>query len=255
MEVLDFFEEEEILQSMMHMKWDKNAMRTKGLQTKGMILDDREVMKEFHREVEPRLVRTIQAGKISVLHSIEYTGFAARTGSKRKEGTSDTPFTDWIQKYGTTGKDMLSCVAWPKRIGQAPPMKTGGPMDNINITTRQVGFFMKGYPAFISAADVMSQTLGELPDVLVQHQANSGIAKRAGSMMHALTTVSDFRRAGYADEVLLDNWGILACYVYTEDFDEIDLVSDLLQDALATGLPVYLSNKYDLRMITHEDIQ
>lgn len=255
LEVLDFFEEEDILQSMMHMNWDKNAIRTKGLQTKGMILDDREVMKQFHTEVEPRLTRTFRAGKISVLHSIEYTGFAARTGTKRKGGTSETPFTDWIKKYGTTGRDMLSCVAWPKKIGQPPPMKTRSPVSNVNITTRQVGFFMKGYPAFISMVDVMSQTLGELPDVLVQHQAGSGIAKRAGSMDWAITSVSDFKEKGYADEVLLDNWGILACYVYIEDFEDIDLVYPLLKDALDTGYPVYLSNKYELKSITYRDIR
>lgn len=255
LEVLDFFEEEDILQSMMHMKWDKNAIRAKGLQTKRMILDDREVMKQFHAEVEPRLTRTFQMGKISCLHSVEYEGFASRNGTKRQAGTSDTPFTDWIQKYGTTGRDMLSCVAWPRAIGSAPPMTSPSPFSNMNTVPRQMGFFMKGYPAFISAVDVMSQTLGELPDVLVQHQAGSGIAKRAGNMIGALTTVKDFRRVGYAEEVLLDNWGILACYVYTEDLDDIELMEPFLRDALTTGLPVYFSNKYDLRLITHGDFQ
>ena len=252
-------EDEKRLESMD--QWDaesKDYRRALGLQKKEEIVDDRDVLKNYQAKLRmhpdgKKMIQKFRTGEFSICHSPLYAGAAVETGfkSEPQDPRDYKPFTTWLRKYGKNSKDTLSCVAFDSKIGDVP--KDWG--INIDAFEHSIGFYMKGYPAYVCKNDVMSQTLGALPSGLIKHQKNSGIAKRAGiRSMRAELYGLDWQWAG---EVLLDNWQPIGIYIDVAnaaiDYSEWAL-RDLMADALKTGLPLYMFDGMDTSYGRIDDI-
>jgi len=220
-------------------KWD-NASRALGLQSREQIETERGQLQTYQARLRshaqgPHMIRAFENGMISVCHNPFYKSFAAQAGQKSSFGKS---LSKWLKTYGSNSKDMLSCVAFTQPIGEAP-WETGV---NRRAFTASMGFYMQGFPVYVNKNDVMSQTLGSLPQGLVKHQQASGIAKRAGADVVATELFGlDWEWAG---EVLLDNWQPVGIYINLGmDFgnqDAGEALADAMRSALATGLPLYM---------------
>ena len=228
---------------------DPDIKRVLGLQSREEIIEDRSMLQDYQKRLQThpdgkKMIRAFQNGKeVSVCHSPLYQGIAADLGKKNVPSQSSQGILqNWLAKYGSTGKDVISCVAFNKPIGQSP-IKTGHNQSNSDVWTDGIGFYMKGYPVYVHENDVMSQTLGALPKGLTQHQMQSGVAKRASN--HGPISIEqqivgmDWNWAG---EVLLDNWRPIGIYInLTGESVEYGIpVEVLLEDAFGTGLDVYL---------------
>lgn len=253
-------EDEKQLQS-----WDprdaesKDYRRALGLQTKEDIIGDRNVLKNYQAKLRKhpdgrKMIQKFRTGEISICHSPLYAGAAVESGFKdRAQDIRDyKPFTTWLRKYGKNSKDTISCVAFQSRVGD-PPKGWG---HNIEAFESSIGFYMKGYPTYVSQHDVMSQTLGALPSGLIKHQKNSGIAKRAGGRSQESELYGlDWPWAG---EVLLDNWQPIGLYIDVANemlnYSEM-AVRDLMADALRTGLPLYMFDGMDTSYGRVKDIE
>ena len=236
--------------------------RVFGLQSKEEAQDDRKFMQQMQARMDRDLIQAFQQGEVSCCHSIRYEGFAVGAGAKQRLAKSKNPFKTWLSRYGKGGKDMVSCVAFPEPPGF-------GPRENPEATdwdnkrawngewaderfpgmVNSCGFYMKGYPVIVSQRDVMSQTLGALPQGLIDHQKASGIAKRAGreSLDDLILSWDEFDRAGWAGEVLLDNWSVIGIYINADEYGirEDDFWNVHVVNAIDTGLPVHLFNGED----------
>lgn len=221
--------------------WDwNNAARALGLQSREQIEEDRSQLQEYQARLRlhaqgPQMIRAFENGMISVCHNPFYNSFAAQRGQKSSFGKS---LSKWLQTYGANSKDMLSCVAFTQPIGEAPS-ETGVKR---RAFTDSMGFYMQGFPVYVNENDVMSQTLGGLPQGLVKHQQASGIAKRAGAdVVKSELYGLDWEWAG---EVLLDNWKPVGIYInLAMDFgssDANEALADAMRSALATGLPLFM---------------
>jgi hypothetical protein len=220
-------------------KWD-NASRALGLQSREQIETERGQLQTYQARLRshaqgPQMIQAFQQGKISVCHNPFYSSFASQKGEKQGFGHS---LSKWLKTYGANSKDMLSCVAFTQPIGEAPS-ETGV---NRRAFTASMGFYMQGFPVYVNKNDVMSQTLGGLPQGLVKHQQASGIAKRAGA--DVVTTELFGLDWEWAGEVLLDNWQPVGIYINLGmDFgnqDAGEALADAMRSALATGLPLYM---------------
>ena len=219
--------------------WDDTA-RALGLQSKEQIRAERTQLQEYQNRLRshaqgPQMIQAFQQGKISACHNPFYSSFASQRGEKQGFGRS---LSKWLKTYGANSKDMLSCVAFTQPIGEAPS-ETG---INRRAFTASMGFYMQGFPVYVNENDVMSQTLGGLPQGLVKHQQASGIAKRAGAdVVKSELYGLDWDWAG---EVLLDNWQPVGIYINMEMVARWDYpnegLADAMRSALATGLPLYM---------------
>lgn len=221
--------------------WDwHNASRALGLQSREQIEKDRSQLQEYQARLREhaqgaQMIRAFKNGMISVCHNPFYKSFAAQTGQKDSFGKS---LSKWLKTYGANSKDMLSCVAFTQPIGEAPT----GTGVNRRAFTDSMGFYLQGFPVYVNENDVMSQTLGGIPQGLVKHQQASGIAKRAGpDVIETELYGLDWEWAG---EVLLDNWKPMGIYINMEMTARWDnpneALADAMRSALATGLPLYM---------------
>lgn len=210
--------------------------RGMGIQSKSAIQRDKKAMRDWHEIMKknPDFVKQFQQGKVQILHSITYEGTYS---SKGQEIESSTPFSNWIKKFGRKSRDQLSCVAANAPIGANPDIWSWD-MGNAGATyTEGFGFLMKGYPAFASEYDLMTQTLSALSDDLKSFHKNSGQVKRADSIHAAI----DPNKWKGVDELILDNWQIIGIYIadYYWDIEEGD---SIIADAKQQGVPVYKVN-------------
>lgn len=198
---------------------------------------DINVMKQFNQMLNStpegkQIIKDFQSGRIQILHSIEYQGIES---DKREYQTSKVPFTSWLNRYGKTGKDMISVVASPMKYHEHARWEDWPEQWNaFTVYEQGYGFLMKGYPAFIAYEDVMSQTLTALPQSLKDFQKNSGVSKRAGDLSSRIKFEDWFNGIG-SEETLLDNWTVIGIFIGLEN----DGNEDLIRNAKATGLPVY----------------
>ena len=218
--------------------WDYRGEGTQGTEPTKRDID---VMKQFNQIMNSspdgkKIIKDFQSGTIQILHSIEYQGLLSR---KKEIQTSDKPFTLWLSKFGTRGKDMVSVVASPAKYNESPRIERWTDSWNAEfVYDIGFGFLMKGYPAFIANEDVMSQTLSALPQSLVDFQKNSGVSKRAGRLDYAVT-IDEWLDGIGSEETLLDNWTVIGVYLGVNLLADTNKYDKLLKDAKATGLPVY----------------
>ena len=224
--------------------------RALGLQSKEEIIYDRGVLQDYQKKLRAwphgrKMIKDFQTGAVSICHSPFYEGAAVDVGFKDEMGTliGNNVFTDWLAKYGNRSKDTISCIAFNSKIGSTPVDAYG---QNGEVFENNVGFYMKGYPTYASKYDVMSQTLGSLPKGLIKHQKNSGVAKRAGTRGRDGAIYGE--GWSWAGEVLLDNWKPIGIYIDVANA-ELDYqewyIRDLMEDALKTGLPLYMFDGVD----------
>lgn len=236
--------------------------RALGLQSKEEQEEDRAFVRQMQQRMQQmgsEMIELFRNGEVSCCHSIRYEGFAMGAGAKKPMGKSKNPFKTWLSKYGKSGKNMISCIAFPEPPGF-------GPRENPEATdwanklvwngewaherfpgmVNSCGFYLKGYPVIVSLKDVMSQTLGALPQGLVDHQKASGVAKRAGrgSLDDMILSMAEFEEAGWAGEVLLDNWSVIGIYINADEYGirEDDFWNIHVRNAAETGLEVHLFN-------------
>lgn len=204
--------------------------RPYGLQLEEEIWEDIAVMQEFQQKVDKTLINKIRNGVYPVLHSIEYTPYA----NKYSEGNLLTRLKKYGNKYN---KDQISTCAYATPLDQLNP----GVGNAYKVAIKQ-GFVLQGYPAFISANDLMSQTLGTLPAELIDHQKNSGIAKRAGENASPILTDEEFKNIGWAEEVILDNWKIIGIYMDRQYWIQLGTNerSELKKECVQQNIPIYV---------------
>lgn len=219
-----------------------------GIQGKKKIARDKQAMRDWHELMKqnPQFVKQFMKGKVQILHSLTYDGTYSDKADMYDRG-SDTPFTDWIKRFGYYSKDQISCVAANAPIGQDPDLWSWDMGNGIAVYGEGYGFLLKGYPAFAAEYDVMSQTLSAIPDTLKDFHRNSGQVKRADSIMDAI----DPKNWKGVDELILDNWEIIGVYI-ADYFFEIEEGDAIIADAKNLGLPVYsmsTSRKYILTKV------
>lgn len=210
---------------------DRRAM---GTQTSSEILSDREKMQAFQARLQPDLRNAFMNADITTMHSIAYDAVMIDSGKKVKT------FTDWLKTHNNN-RHQISCIAYNEPVGTPPKRLDVGPHRNPRVYL-QYGFVMKGYPAYISTDDAASQSHSLVPPELLKHQEQSGLAKRSADIFIDLSSIASFDQFdeffGWAGEVFLDNWRPVACYIH-EKYE----TQDRIQDAKATGLPVYIINR------------
>tara|TARA_R110000851_G_C12953399_1_gene553526 strand:+ start:20 stop:907 length:888 start_codon:yes stop_codon:yes gene_type:complete len=224
----------------------RDKRRVRGLQDTGEIRNERDIMRTYQEKLKnhpdgPAMIQDFQSeeGRINVYHSIDYHSDAQ--GSKKFKSLSSKPFSTWLKRFGSNSKDSLSTVA---TIGSLGSVYQGSSNANYAVVN-SVGFLVKGYPAFVSEHDVMSQTHGSVPDSLKKHQKNSGLAKRSGDLSLGLYGF-DWK---VSSETILDNWSPYAIYFSDMFFHRHKELTEetakmLIDDAMSTGLPVYNFTDY-----------
>lgn len=219
---------------------DPDEARASGLQTKEEIEEERELLQSYQSKIDPEFVKDFMEGtQITILHSVAYKGWAAYQGIKK--GPRPNRLSAWLGKFGKSGNDVLSTIALPTQewfIYPGEPIPKYG--NGMVMTTS--GFIMKGYPVLVSKQDVMSQTLGALPDKLVRHQTQSGVAKRAGAQSYGdfMYNMDDLIEHGIAEEVLLDNWQVTGCFFcISPHWDQNDMMA-MIEDVQSTGFLDYV---------------
>ena len=216
--------------------------RAVGLQSKKEIIKDREKLQSYQKTLNTthqgkKLIKQFRSGiGVTIMHSISYLSYASARGLKSKGlEDRDKPFSSWIRKYGKRGNDVLSTVVASVPIGQS--FNAGSSNDR---AASSFGFILKGYPVFVSPDDVYSQTLGALPQGLVDHQKHSGVAKRAGPDYIGITE-PDF---GWAGEALIDNWKLIGAYFDVANNKNPLAFQTLVSDAISpeANLPIHIYN-------------
>lgn len=227
--------------------------RAYGLQDSKQIEFERFILQDYQRTLrgDPRgleMIKQFQLGtdKVTTYHSIIYGSQVAKSG--KVDLSKGNPFTRWIKQFGKNNKDSISGFATRERPGY---LKYGASNQNSQAFTG-LGFLMKGYPVFVSENDLMSQTLGNVPKGLEQHQKNSGIAKRTDDYESGIYGL-DWE---IANEVILDNWGLVAAYAHEDmftiqkaDIMTIPLAINIMKDGIDTGLPFYTFHDYGASLI------
>ena len=200
---------------------DPEYKRIFGIQSPEEQIADRTVLQEYQAAIRSTpegkaMIKAFMTGEgVATFHSIAYVSYASEMYAKRYRNKSKASgiFTQWIENYGSSGNDVISCVAHSGSPGSVELKNISG--DNDLALFEGIGFIMKGYPVIVSRKDVASQTLGAIPDALVRHQTQSGVAKRAGeeSKQHFMYSLNDLEKRKFAGEVLLDNWRINGAYM------------------------------------------
>lgn len=240
--------------------------RTIGLQTREEQIADRTYLQEYQSflrktQAGKKMIQSFMKGSITILHSIRYRGFTDRIGF----GGSSEFFeaSDWIKKYGKRGKDVLSTVPFTAAPSQSL-QKSAIRSTNASAVSSSRGIMLKGYPVYVSQKDVMSQTLGALPDKIKQHQAQSGLAKRPNSAandsdiplpVYGLEQISS---VGSAEEALVDNWTVIGTYIEYPTLQgrgALKETKSYVQDSLSIGLPcnIYWQGELVARIVNDKD--
>lgn len=204
-----------------------------GIQGKEPIQRDKQAMRDWHKLMEqnPQFVKQFMQGKVQILHSITYEGSYSDKGNDIR---SLRPFTDWTKKFGRKSRDQISCVAANVPIGTDPDVWSWDYGNGGSVYSEGFGFLMKGYPAFASKWDLMTQTLSAIPDTLKDFHKSSGQVKRSDSINSAINP----QTWKGIDELILDNWEITGIYILDYHWD-IDECKSIIDDAYNQGVPVF----------------
>ena len=202
-------------------KHDDNR-RAYGIQSKEEIKDEKEHLRKYSSELDPKLKGKFMNGEYTICHGLNYQTYT--------DGPRESNLRKWFEKFGLKGKDTLSCTAYASDVESlTSDMMYGSNHDSV---FSGAGLLLKGYPVFISAQkDLMSQTLSSIPEKLKDYQKSSGIAKRTNPLNKGVTTDKEFQSIQAANEVLLDNWTVVGVYMTYDMYDEY-AVDDELYDMI-----------------------
>ena len=196
--------------------------RQVGLQPDDEVERDIQNLRDYQAKVQgspegQAMIRAFRSGNgVTIAHGLGYVSYAESELGGSGDETRKS-LSNWISKYGKLNKNQLSTVAW---IGSPADIPSGyASFSNHEAITGGTGFLLKGYPVLVSGRSVSSQTLSSLPSTLVQHQEQSGIAKRGDveTPIYSLQEMAEGQPfANWAGEVLLDNWEVIGCYITTD---------------------------------------
>lgn len=233
-------------------KDDAWLRRQIGLQYDDEVEEDILNLRNYNKKISstPEGRKMIQAFKsangVTSAHGLGYISYAESELGGQGDANRKS-IKKWLDKYGGLGKDRLSTVAWTGSPEDLPANFTD--YGNHEAITGGTGLLLKGYPVLVSKNSVSSQTLSSLPSGLIQHQAQSGIAKR-GSFERPLYSLEQMENSSFrprwAAEVLLDNWSVVGCFVTLEVIEGARKnggIESLLDDIDSTGLPCYVFSK------------
>ena len=242
----------------------KDVRRAAGLQPREEQQKDRTFLQVYQADVRKsdsgrKMQKAFINGSITIMHSIGYRGLTYRYGL----GGSDQDLyevSDWVKKFGTSGKDTLSTVAFPTSLSQSLPNKLIS-VDNIDAVSSSRGILLKGFPVYVSDRDVMSQTLGAMSPALKKHQAQSGIAKRASSNpddVGPIYSLEQMAELGGAQEALLDNWNVISTYINyppKQGRGALKETKSFVKDSLSLNLPcnIYWQGELIARIKNEKD--
>ena len=196
-----------------------------------------EMLRDDHGKGK-KMIQAFTQGDITILHSIGYEGATKNAGIG---GTSSESLaSDWIKKYGKTGNDSLSVVAFFE-----PPTSSigtrGSLYSNGKFVSQAKGLILKGYPVFVAETDSFTQTLGAIDDKMKAHWKQSGIPKRPsektddyGAFM-GITNLRRLRKVGYSNETILDNWTVIGTYINYSGKSDGD-IRKFVEDSQTLGL-------------------
>lgn len=203
----------------------------RGIQGPKAIQRDKQAMKDWHdlMKQNPDFVKDFTQGRVQILHSITYIGIYSKKGKMTL-----TPFTNWINKFGTSSRDQISCVAANAKIGEDPKLQEWDEGNIESVYKVGYGFLMKGYPAFAAKEDFMSATLSAIPQTLRDFHKNSGQVKRAQNISQSI----DPTNWKGIEELILDNWKIIGIYITSDCFFSKE-AENIVEDAFKLNLPVY----------------
>lgn len=195
-----------------------NLRRAQGRQYPEEIESDRENIQRIHSFPEYQtVVNAFKNGDATAIYSLTYQGTYTAGG---KEKILNIP--EWITRYGHKTNDAISTKAFLGKIEEIP--ESLGQIVGI-------GLIIKGYPVLVSVTDAYSQTHSISPQGLIDHQVNSGFAKR-GDITNAVYSIDDwyFRydeekigERGVAHEAILDNWKIVGAVINEKIFKKLSI--------------------------------
>lgn len=239
--------------------WGKKLAKAAGLQDISGQVSDREALRIYQQNLRSdkkgkKMIQAFEQGDVTILHSIEYEGATKNAGMG---GTSkERSASDWVKKYGKTGHDALSVIAF----FEAPTSSIGTRNDiygNGRFVLQAKGIILKGYPVFVGEQDLMTQTLGAVDSKMKAHWSQSGIPKRPsvekddyGSFI-GMTNLGRLKRIGYSNETILDNWKVVGTYINYADKSDGD-IRNFVEDSLAIGLPCNVYNPEGKLLKRHE---
>ena len=196
--------------------------RQVGLQPDEEVEQDIQNLRDYQAKIQSSpegqaMIRAFQSGNgVTIAHGLGYVSYAESELGGSADETRKS-MANWVKRYGKLSKNQLSTVAW---VGSPADIPSGYPsFSNHETITGGTGFLLKGYPVLVSGRSVSSQTLSSLPATLIQHQAQSGIAKRGDveTPIYSLQEMAEGQPfANWAGEVLLDNWELIGCYITTD---------------------------------------
>lgn len=196
--------------------------RQVGLQPDEEVEQDIQNLRDYQAKIQSSpegqaMISAFRTGNgVTIAHGLGYVSYAESELGGSGDETRKS-MAKWVKKYGKLNKNQLSTVAW---IGSPDDIPSGySSFSNHETITGGTGFLLKGYPVLVSGRSVSSQTLSSLPTTLIQHQAQSGIAKRGDveTPIYSLQEMAEGQPfANWAGEVLLDNWELVGCYITTD---------------------------------------
>ena len=199
-----------------------NHRRAYGIQTSEEIKLEKDHLRDYQAKLDSQLKANFVNGNYTICHGLDYETFT--------DGPRESNLVAWLRKYGTKGKDALSCTAYSVPVENLSKNMMYG--TNHQSVFSGAGLLLKGYPVFISAdQDLMSQTLSAIPEKLKQHQKNSGVAKRTNPRYKGVTTDKEFRSLKSVNEVLLDNWTVVGVYMTYDKYESFP-VGDEFHDII-----------------------
>ena len=187
-----------------------NNRRAYGIQTSEEIKLEKDHIRNYQAKLDPQLKTNFTNGNYTICHGLDYETFT--------DGPRESNLVAWLGKYGTKGKDTLSCTAYSVPVEDLSRNMMYG--SNHQSVFSGAGLLLKGYPVFISAdQDLMSQTLSAVPEKLKKHQKSSGIAKRTNPLYQGVTSDKEFQKLKSVNEVLLDNWTVVGVYMTYDKYE------------------------------------
>jgi hypothetical protein len=263
-EVYELDDEQKYRRDQLHRSsWNGPEMaHLAGLDTSEEQRRDRKGLQFYQDNIQSRsggrkLIRAFRNGEVLVLHDMAYEGAAARSGMGGSKDMKMLP-SQWIEKYGMTGGDTLSTVAYYSSAdSDLPGYQLWG---NGQFVFQSRGLIMKGYPVYVGKSDTMTQTLGALDDKIKSHWTNSGIPKRPaasrvswgdnGELGSGIETLRMLRKNLLSPEALLDNWTVTGTFINSSHHPDSQ-VQAWIEDSLSIGLPCNVYNG-DGNLTRHE---
>lgn len=240
---------------------NSNELRALGLLSAETAEREKQILRDYHennkaeiKKFHAELLKSPEEARVTCLHSITYDG--AFTNVKGES------LSEWIKKFGRSGKDQLSTVMFPVSITELYEYFIGGfktvegAGSNSAGVIRDISLILSGYPVMMNYRDMMTQTRGNLHPELVKFQIGSGTSKSSGKTPDIVNLRQFLRKNTLSEETVLDNWAIKGVhYSINEDKSWLDpesqesinneqnsLVESLTSECQNLNIPLWITD-------------